>query len=184
MGLDARLRYTRMVIKNSFVELLKQKPINKITVKEICDMAEINRATFYKHYLDVYDLLNKIEEQFLDELKKSLAPAGERSAAETLSLIMANLKADADMYMTLFSENGDSAFPKKVFEMCYHPDQIMDNVPVKEPLSSEKKKWLYHYLAYGCNGIITQWIAGGMEEPVSEVADFTERLIRNSLTFI
>lgn len=183
MGLDARLRYTRMVIKNSFVELLKKKPINKITVKEICEMAEINRATFYKHYLDVYDLLDKIEEQFLVELEKSLAPRGERSAAETLSLIMINLKADADMYLALFSENGDPKFPKKIFEKCYEIEQLMDSVSMKEPLSSEKKKWLYNYLAYGCNGIITQWVADGMKEPVSEVANFTEQLIQNSMIF-
>ena len=41
MGLDARVRYTNMVIQVNFVTLLKQKPINKITVKEICDMAEM-----------------------------------------------------------------------------------------------------------------------------------------------
>ena len=46
MGSDARSRYSQMVIKNSFVELLKKKPINKITVKEVSDMAGIHRATF------------------------------------------------------------------------------------------------------------------------------------------
>lgn len=184
MGLDARLRYTRMVIKNSFVELLKKKPINKITVKEICDMAEINRATFYKHYLDVYDLLDKIEEQFLDELNKNLAPIKEKSLAETLSLILVNIKTDVDMYMTLFSEHGDPAFPKKIFETCYQIDQTMDTVSMKGTFSDAKKKWFYNYLAYGCNGIINQWIAGGMKEPVSEVVAFTEQLIRNALTII
>lgn len=52
MKTDARVRYTRMRIREAFFECLEKKPINKITVKEICDIAEINRATFYTHYAD------------------------------------------------------------------------------------------------------------------------------------
>ena len=50
MKTDARVRYTVHMIQNIFLELLKEKPIAKITVKEICERAEINRSTFYKHY--------------------------------------------------------------------------------------------------------------------------------------
>lgn len=50
MKSDARVRYTKMVIKNSFVKLLAKKPLEKVTVKETCELSEINRATFYKHY--------------------------------------------------------------------------------------------------------------------------------------
>lgn len=50
MKSDARVRYTKMVIKNSFVKLLAKKPLEKVTVKEICELSEINRATFYKYY--------------------------------------------------------------------------------------------------------------------------------------
>lgn len=55
MKTDARIRYTRVVIKDSFVKLLKSQPINKITVKDVCDLAEINRVTFYKYYTDCFD---------------------------------------------------------------------------------------------------------------------------------
>ena len=53
MKTDARVRYTVHMIQNIFLELLKEKPVAKITVKEICERAEINRSTFYKHYQDV-----------------------------------------------------------------------------------------------------------------------------------
>lgn len=56
-SIDARVRYTRMITEQSFLELLKQKPVSKITVTELCELAQINRATFYKHYLDVQDLM-------------------------------------------------------------------------------------------------------------------------------
>ena len=51
---DARVRYTRKVLKESLLSLLKEKPINKITVKEVCELAELNRATFYSHYSDCF----------------------------------------------------------------------------------------------------------------------------------
>ena len=65
MGQDARVRYTKMIIQVNFIALLKQKPLNKITVKEICEMAEINRATFYRYYLDVYNLMEQLEDEIL-----------------------------------------------------------------------------------------------------------------------
>ena len=57
---DRRTRYTRQTIKDTFLELLKQKSFTKITVTEICKNAEINRGTFYLHYYDIYDVLSDI----------------------------------------------------------------------------------------------------------------------------
>ena len=69
---DPRTRYTRKVIQDAFLEILKEKPVSRITVKEVCDKAEINRGTFYRHYQDCYDLLDKIEEEGLKEFEKML----------------------------------------------------------------------------------------------------------------
>ena len=70
--LDARKRYTQMILKQSFLKLLKEKPVNKITVKELCELSQINRATFYTHYSDCFALLESIENELIDEFEKSL----------------------------------------------------------------------------------------------------------------
>mgnify|MGYP002282985254 CR=1 FL=1 len=57
---DRRTRYTKGVIKESFMKLLQQKPFAKITVTEICRLSDINRGTFYLHYYDVYDVLDDL----------------------------------------------------------------------------------------------------------------------------
>lgn len=180
MGLDARLRYTRMVIKNSFVELLKKKPINKITVKEICEMAEINRATFYKHYLDVYDLLDKLEQEFLTELQGNVQQSIQKNFKDTFTLILAGIKADSELYITLFSQNGDPLFPNRMFPLCYKYTE-MEKDKRFHKLSPSELTWLYYFIAQGCSGILTQWIKNGMLEPINEVADFTDKLIQNTL---
>ena len=53
-------RRTRGFIENAFLELMKEKHYTKISVREITEKADINRSTFYRHYLDTYDLLDKI----------------------------------------------------------------------------------------------------------------------------
>ena len=69
---DARVRYTQKVLKDSLLQLLEKKPINKITVKEVCELAELNRATFYAHYTDCLDLLESIENEMLGGFEESL----------------------------------------------------------------------------------------------------------------
>ena len=70
--MDARKRYTQMVLKQSFLKLLKEKPVNKITVKEVCALAQLNRATFYAHYSDCFALMESIENELIDAFEKSL----------------------------------------------------------------------------------------------------------------
>lgn len=64
---DRRTRYTRCVIREALMEVLRVKPYSKITVTELCRLAEINRGTFYIHYFDVDDVLDDIlTESFSD----------------------------------------------------------------------------------------------------------------------
>ena len=72
MKTDARVKYTRMVLKKALLELMQHKPVNKITVKEICERAELNRATFYAHYSDCFDLLESIEEELFGQFERSM----------------------------------------------------------------------------------------------------------------
>lgn len=77
MKSDRRVRYTRMVLKQALLSLMLERPITRITVTEICERAEVNRATFYAHYADPYDLLARIETNCLN-------PSGVPSRADFL----------------------------------------------------------------------------------------------------
>ena len=60
--MDIRVKKTKTAITNAFIELAKQKPIERITVKEIVSLAQINKSTFYAHYTDIYDLIDSLLE--------------------------------------------------------------------------------------------------------------------------
>lgn len=180
MGQDARVRYTKMIIQVNFVSLLKKKPLNKITVKEICEAAEINRATFYRYYLDVYDLMEQLEGEILKELQLTLHAATKQDVRKTLVLILDKMKQNGALYSTLFSSNGDPGFPLKIFQTCYA--ETVSYIKEQYPnLNEVHQAWVYVYAAQGSSGILSYWINDGMIEPPEQVADMIETLIVNTL---
>ena len=66
--MDLRIVKTKSLIKNAFLELRKKKPIEKITVKELCQNAQINKSTFYSHYNDIFDLSDTLENEVVDNI--------------------------------------------------------------------------------------------------------------------
>lgn len=176
MKTDARIRYTKMVIKNCFMELLKCRPINKITVKDVCEAAELNRATFYKHYNDCFDLLKQIEDELISELQQLVQESHQKSSADIFNKIFSKIKEDGDLYIILSSENGDSAFPNRILNLCY--EQANPSIESQFPnISKTKREWLYYFSASGCSGVLSHWFSTGMKEDTAELSEFISELL-------
>ena len=71
--MDLRIKRTRANIINAFIQLRASKPLEKITVKELSDLAFINKATFYAHYKDIYDLAEQLENEAVDKMIGDIA---------------------------------------------------------------------------------------------------------------
>ena len=167
---DARVRYTRMIIEQSFLELLLKKPVAKITVTELCEMANINRATFYKHYLDIPDLLDKIEEALCDQIRKSFV-SEELKLKAFLIKMMYHTKENQQRYLALGGDHGDPNLMTKTFLVCYDSAYplVKQNMP---GMDDSERQMLYHFLSKGAGGILTWWIKDGMRHPPEDVAQF------------
>ena len=72
-GKDHRTRVTKMLIRRAFTDLLRVKPVQSISIKELCEKAGVNRGTFYAHYASVHDLLMQMEDEMLSEINEVLA---------------------------------------------------------------------------------------------------------------
>lgn len=173
---DARIRYTKHAIKQEFIALLEEKPIEKITVKRICEGAQINRATFYCYFDNPYDLLEKIENDLLDELEEKIRLAEPDGFQGIIRIALADIQSKPDYYQLLFSEAGDQQFRDRIFKICYE-----GNLPVIEHFFPDMPKiqqeFLYYFIAEGCNGILKRWMLHGMKEPVEELVGFVEDLV-------
>ena len=71
---DTRVQFTRNALKQALLTLMEEKNVDKITVKELCETAGINRGTFYLHYLDIYDLYNQMVEETVAKIAGSFDP--------------------------------------------------------------------------------------------------------------
>ena len=103
---DRRTAKTQKAIINAFASLLAEKELNKITVREISDRADINRATFYKHYLDVYDLYERVEKDILIEWSSLILQLEELEAEEFFKCLVSyiSLRWDSRPTRLLCSE--------------------------------------------------------------------------------
>ena len=88
MATDRRTKYTKTVIRQALFDLLQEKPINKITVTDVCKLADINRSTFYSHYEDVYALLASIQNELFENVVLTLTT--ENWFEEVLQLVDQN----------------------------------------------------------------------------------------------
>ena len=116
--IDRRIRKTRRLLRECLTALLKEKKVQDITVREIADMADINRGTFYLHYKDVFDLMEQIENGLLKELEDMLNHHQAQDLLSRPSLIFAELyplvQDNADIVSILIGENGDLNFVNRL----------------------------------------------------------------------
>ena len=170
---NRKTRYTKMVLRDSLMELMKTKPISAIYIKEICALADISRATFYKYYTDQYDLLRKTEEEtfiFIEKIfskyamNKNDKHATQRLMEEILQYIADNNK----LIYVLFTENGDIHFQKNLFSSMYKINclkSITDKIP-----DEATKQYYFLYIVTGTVGLICHWINNGMDKSIDELA--------------
>lgn len=157
---DRRVRYTKMVLKESFIDLLEKQAITRISVKDICEGADINRATFYAHYSDPYDLMKQIENELFENLEKHLAVyTGDQTSilpVDTVEHIFDYIRENAKICKLLLGERGDLNFQKRIFQLVY--DRFMLEMARRYDMSPEDAEYLYAFILTGCVGVIQKWL--------------------------
>lgn len=176
--IDRRVKYTKMVLKESFINLLEKKDISQISIKEICEDADINRATFYAHYSDQYDLLRKIENELLDNINAHLAGFGQESndvnAVLLAEKIFEYIKENARLCKLLLSESGDFGFQKQIMMLVY--DMIITQLTDNNRITKEDAEYVYSFTITGCVGIVQKWLDDDMKKPPRFMGEMVVKL--------
>lgn len=165
---------TKQNLREAFWSLYIQKPIEKITVKEITDIAGYNRGTFYLYYKDTYDLLAKIEQELLEVVDTLITQWLENDALHNLPDHMEHLMELAQAYSSymgvLLSDQGDPKFASQLKEIlkpliaCW---LHIDNTNKESALLCE------FYLS-GLLSVISTWLC---EEKDLDIEQFVEFII-------
>ena len=169
---NRKIRYTKMVIRDSLMELMKNNSIVSIHIKDICELADISRSTFYAHYKDQYDLLQQIEEETLAHFKELLKKydAGCSNAEFTLLIEeVLSYMANNSSIQVLLSEHGDIDFQKKLFRDLALRKQITGFIS-KRIQEDEIASCYFIFVLNGIIGLIQHWLKNDMYIPVPKLA--------------
>lgn len=178
---DRRVSYTKMVLKNALIELMQEKHIGKITIKEICERADINRGTFYTHYTDQFDLQNQIFEDLLSRISTLMDQMPPISAIpESLTVLTCIFRftyENRQLVKIVLGDNSTIRLQEEVLHFLLKK-KILNSFPVRAELQS----YLYRYIAYGCVGIVREWLESDDEESPETIAELVLQLTEHGVS--
>lgn len=179
--IDRRVRRTKRLLLQSLTKLMAEKSINKITVTELTQQADVNRSTFYLYYQDIYDMIDKIETEMIEEfeiaLKKLYCPkTDENEVLSFFIFVFEFVRKNADFTKILLGQEGDYSFLNK-FKKVIAESQP----PIMNSLNGFESRYFMPFVISGCIGAIQQWLEEDMIIPPKDIAVFLIDLIANGI---
>ncbi len=167
-------------VRTVFLNLLEEKPVGRISVTEICTRAKINRTTFYKNYVDVFDLMEKTEEYVLESFREKLVFDENRNLVDSLIETLSMAQKYIGKYAPLLGENGDPAFIDRLAGSYFPLFEATLSRQIPE-LSAHEAKLCYTYISSGCSGIIAYWLRYDRDRMPEEIAREIEKYVRGTI---
>lgn len=175
--IDARVRYTRKVLKDAFLKLLKDKPVNKIMVKSVCELADINRATFYSHYSDCFDLLENIEQEILGQFQKSLKVMDSFNISFLIEAIYKMVEQNQEACEVLIFQGASTSVLTRMIDLAKKQTIQYWKKELKKATDAEIEM-LYIHLS---NGLMSVVVDGYYKYTKEEVINFIDEIVISSI---
>lgn len=178
---NQRTRISKLLFKNALMDLLKEKgSISKVSVRELCDRAELNRSTFYAHYQEPKDLLYEIETELLDATEEHLKKIGQENdigAHKYLLSFLQYIKENDKPFRTLLIDAADPDFRSRFMQQSII--QFVDNLRIVLP--KELEQYIYSYILNGNTGIIIQWVRSNYAIDENEIVNLLFAINQSAL---
>ena len=175
---DARIRYTQSVLKQALLSFLKEKPINKITVKEVCERAGLNRATFYARYSDCFALLESIEEDLLEAFQQSLKLVDSFDVTALIEAIYTMIERQQEVCRVLIFQNVCPNVLRRMISLA-RGESIAYWKQHLHRVTEAELEMLYTHLS---NGLMHVVVEGYEKYSREEVVRFVNRIVQCSLS--
>lgn len=155
---NQRTRLSKILLKNALMDLLSEKgSVTKISVRELCERADLNRSTFYAHYSEPKELLEEVEAELLNATREHLQKIGAENdigAHRYLLSFLMYIKENDKPFRTLLIDAGDPEFRSKFMQQSII--QFVENLDIAFP--KEQEQYIYSYILNGSTGVIIQWM--------------------------
>ena len=188
---DRRVRRTKKLLTHGLIQLMKEKQVQDITVRELADLVDVNRGTFYLYYRDIFDMLDSIEQELFDQVNQLIAAHKDGSITTAISksntaLEFAVLKElfhlveeNKELCQVLLGQNGDMKFLKKLSDVVQEAFRREWLMMKKDEVTFD---YSYAFGALGFVGLLRTWLERDCVEKADDMAVLSDRMIRLGLT--
>lgn len=175
---DRRIRKTRQALRSGLTRLMREKPVNEISVRELAELCDINRGTFYLHYKDVYDMVDKLQQELYENFSAMLArhhPVDESSTALMLIDLFRFIRDNKDLASAILGKYGNSAFIQRLTEdvqgMCA---PLLSASGTTDLLRLRR---YYSFIVHGAIGVVREWVQEDCPERPEDIGMTIKNII-------
>ncbi len=180
---NQRARLTRLLMKQAYLRLMSEKQAARITVKEICEGAEVNRSTFYLHYTEPNDILKELEDEAIARVAEYMrdigaSHPGDADARAYLLNFLRYIRQNDSMFRTLLLENSDPHFRRKLFDLALAMIRSSFDVPCDPAVGD----YVYCFIVSGSLDILSRWIASDYADSEQSMCGLLYSLCEGCIT--
>lgn len=171
-----RVKMTKRMLKESLINLMKESSVHDITIKEICENADVNRSTFYRHYQTQYDLYNEI----IDDIAADISEIFEKMKSEGfdtvtfLVRVLEYIEARREVFLVILSDKGNINIGEAYTKMT-------EKVIGQQKLS-ELGSYIAQFISAGMTSILWSWLSKENRRSATDVALLLHTFIKNGLS--
>lgn len=176
---DIRILRTKQSLHEALLQLLGKKGIQEVRIRELCELAGINRTTFYNHYGSQYDLLNEMGITFLMQISGRLEQADsnvKESVQEKVTTVLQYLLDNRRLSLLLLNNSSDPAFAERLFSLEKISELLSASLP--DDIDDNTRKATVAFAVYGSYRLLLEWINAEKPCPSGEEAALILRLAR------
>lgn len=173
---DRRVRRTRKQIEEALLRLLTKKHFQKITVKELAEEADITRATFYQHYRDPYEVLEKMQMEIMDNIQEIInKTTGGDSMGFFLQLF--EYMASNEVRAEILSFDTGNGTGYEFIGNSIHNNYMLRWGDKFDGVHCKQYEYYRYYIVFGCIAVVENWIKQGRKETPEEMAKIAFSLL-------
>lgn len=176
---NRRTRLTKRLLRESLLELLHEKPVDHITVKELCECADLNRSTFYAYYTDVSALYEEMGNELADALLEHIQTMNDQSGLNT-ELMLTYIRDNCEMFRLLvycdYYIDVNQSIIKRIFQGFF-------DMPLNGDLQCllEERDYALQFIFMGGTGVIHRWVQNNCDLPPQQVAKLIDAMIGRAI---
>ncbi len=170
-----RVKMTKMLLKDSLIDLMKEKSIHTISIKDVCDGADINRSTFYRHYNTQYELYDDIIQDIMNDMLEIFYSVSNEGFDVTVFLtkLLGYIEGKRELFLIVLSDRGNISVGEAYMKMT---TKFIDKETV-----SESASYIINFISAGMTSFLWTWLNKEERRSAAEVAALMSNIIRHGL---